>query len=55
MNNLPATQAPAPTSMSQPGIDQLKNSMTGEVSLILKALVDRLKKNPVGGGVPAVA
>lgn len=54
MNNLPATQTPPPTSMSQPGVDQLKNSMTGEANLILKALIDRLKKNPVGGGAPAV-
>ena len=33
-------------SMSQPGIDQLGKSMPNEATLILKALIQRLKQNP---------
>lgn len=44
-----------PQSPTQEPIKQLKQSRPGEAEVIVKALVDRLKKNPVEGGMPATA
>lgn len=44
-----------PGSPTQEPIAQLKQSRPGEAQIIVKALIDRLKKSPIEGGAPALA